>query len=35
MSTPELPLEGAFFVEVGAFLYNVFLPIPFDHSVFH
>ncbi len=35
MSAPELALEGAFLVEVGAFLHNVLLPIPFDHSVFH
>jgi len=35
MSTPELALEGTFLVEVGAFLYNVLLPIPFDHPVFH
>jgi len=35
MSNPELALEGTFLVEVGAFLYNVPLPIPFDHPVFH
>jgi len=35
MSAPELALEGEFLVEVGAFLHNVLLPIPFDHSVFY
>jgi len=35
MSTPELALERAFLVEVGAFLYNVLFSIPFDHPVFN
>jgi len=35
MPPPELALEGAFLVEVGAFLYNISLGIPLDHPIFH